>query len=184
MDTTNEFDTSVHGQQDLTCVRCHNSHTTKLKKDTVEELCASCHQDLTHFYGHSTHAEEDVLCTDCHLQSMDGERDGPGHRLHTFEVNLQTCTACHSEDMHTSEEADICSPEEIEKSIADGLDLTPCTEEEIAMAGLSLPEDEALMSEPLSVNPLSFAIIGALVGMAAGLILAPWMETWFRRNQE
>jgi hypothetical protein len=38
---------------------------------------------------------------------------------------------------------------------------------------------------PDSVSPVGFAAITGLIGMASGMILAPWLERFYRRmNQE
>lgn len=183
-DTHKEWTTSIHGQEDLTCVRCHNSHTTSLKTDTVQTLCQNCHSDLVHFFSFSSHAYAELMCTDCHLKSVEGdERAGPGDRSHTFAVDLATCTNCHQEDMHDPNHPDPCTPEEQANSEALGLDF-PCDPDEIAQAGLGISADQAILGiEPQAVSPVGFAILGTLVGAAAGIILAPWLEKWFLRNQ-
>jgi hypothetical protein len=35
--------------------------------------------------------------------------------------------------------------------------------------------------EPTPVNPFSYALLSALIGMAGGMILAPWLERWYKR---
>ena len=37
--------------------------------------------------------------------------------------------------------------------------------------------------DPEPVSPIYFALLSALIGMAFGLILAPWIERWFRKMQ-
>ena len=184
--TDEEFESSIHGQEDLTCVRCHNSHTTTIKNDTVQGLCKDCHADLAHGFSATVHADNGVLCTSCHLPT-DGEteRVGPGDMVHTFEPNLNSCKSCHTEELvHEVEKP--CSEEEIAEAEALGLDY-PCKEdqaiEDVVAAGFMLPEDETLLIDPGDTSPVGFAIIGTLVGMAAGMILSPWLEKWFERLQ-
>lgn len=180
--TDEEFEASVHGQEDLTCIRCHSSHTTLIKSDSVQGLCADCHSDTTHYYSLSTHSENDVLCTDCHLPiTDDAERIGPGHKVHTFEPNLNSCNGCHDKELHPSQE-DVC-PEEGSEEAENLPPDSPCLEGEVLDAGFILPDDASLTIEPGESSPAGFAIIGTLVGMVAGMILSPWLEKWFERFQ-
>lgn len=182
--TADEFAISHHGQEDLTCVRCHSGHSAALRTDSLQALCENCHQEVVHGYDFSAHASNNVLCTDCHMQIDDDEdRQGPGDKTHTFMANLQTCNQCHSEDMHNPHE-DLCSEEAIAAAEANGEKLLPCDTEGIVQAGLAVPDDEAIIAEPNKAGPLGFAVIGTLVGMAAGMILAPWLESWFKRIRE
>lgn len=182
--TAEEFELSHHGEEDLTCVRCHNSHSASLRTSTLQELCENCHSDVVHGYDLSAHANNDVLCTDCHMQMDDNEeREGPGNMTHTFMADLQTCNTCHSTEMHNPHE-DLCSEEAIAAAEAAGEEPYPCDTEEIVQAGLGVTQDEAIIAEPTPANPLGFTIIGTLVGMAAGMILAPWLENFFKRIRE
>ena len=185
--TAEEWATSIHGQEDMTCVRCHNTHTTHLKTADVQSLCQNCHSERVHFFSLSMHASEGLLCTDCHMQMVDSEiREGPEHRVHTFIVDLQSCTTCHGEELHNPSQTDPCDPEELAKAEEQGLDDYPCEAAEIIRTGLGMPDEEALTSEPegVSVSPAGFAIVGTLIGMAAGMILAPWLEKWYRQLKQ
>ena len=176
--TAQEFALSHHSEEDLTCVRCHSGHSATLRTDTLQDLCENCHKDVVHFYGNSAHASKDILCTDCHMQSDTNEsREGPGNLTHTFEANLDTCNNCHLEEMHNPHE-DVCSEEAIAEAEASGNPI-PCDTEDIVQAGLSI-SDEEIVAEPSGANPIGFTVIGTLVGMAAGMILAPWLESWFK----
>lgn len=178
-----EFEASVHGQEDLTCIRCHNSHTASIKTESVQTLCENCHQDLTHFFSFSVHADNGIQCIDCHLPiAAEMERVGPGHRVHTFEANMDTCKECHSQEMHESP-VEPCTEEEAAAAEQQGLESICPPEEEVVAAGFMLPEDEVLSIEPGKTSPVGFAIIGTLVGVAAGMLLSPWLEKWFARFQ-
>jgi hypothetical protein len=165
LDTFAEWEISTHGQEGLTCNRCHNSHTTSLKASGVQELCEACHNEQTHFFTYTPHYEQGILCTDCHLKVEEGEMgEGHGERRHTFTVDLDTCTECHGEGLHYPG-----TPEEKE----DGSPLR---------SGLTFPaDDEPLTQQPNPVSPIGFAVLAAIVGMAAGMLLAPWLERWYRR---
>lgn len=176
LDTHTEWEDSVHGQENLACVRCHSPHTTELRADGVQELCQSCHNDVTHFYGDTKHSEEGLLCSDCHLRVSDAAEgamgEGHGQRLHTFTVDLESCSQCHENDMQHAPESAM-APEE------DAL-----VEEKIEPA-VSLASAVPMTSEPDPVSPFGFAVLASLVGMGFGIVAAPWLEKWSRRaNKE
>jgi hypothetical protein len=35
--------------------------------------------------------------------------------------------------------------------------------------------------EPDPVSPMGFSAMAGIVGLAGGMVLAPWLERWFRR---
>jgi hypothetical protein len=46
-------------------------------------------------------------------------------------------------------------------------------------------ESADVTEEPSPVSPVGFAAITGLIGMASGMMLAPWLERFYRRmNQE
>ena len=180
IDTFAEWETSVHANEELACVRCHNSHTNEIKADDVMDLCKSCHSDTVHTFAYSQHAQEGLICTDCHLHvsttSMgegctDCHPDGTdpdivadhGRKIHTFKVDLETCTSCHSEGMHAE---------------STGMPGQDANLEQSSILGNA---EEALETEPRNVSPVGFGILGALVGMAFGMLMAPWLERWYKR---
>lgn len=108
--TDNRFDwgkwkDSVHFKNSITCVDCHNPHTTSLKSSgttqaSYSELCASCHKKLADTSEHSSHKEIGVTCIDCHLGDPKGNDDF--HKLpdHDFNAKIETCNKCHVDQMH------------------------------------------------------------------------------------
>jgi hypothetical protein len=181
-----EWAESVHGQEDLTCARCHDSHSASIKSDNVQSLCEHCHSERVHFFSFSDHALQGLQCTDCHLQIDESEtREGPGSLVHTFAVDLGTCVRCHQGDVHEPhQDVQMCDPEERIIAEEQGL-IYPCDVTEVAQAGLGIPlEEDVLAIEPQHVSPLGFTIIGTLAGVAAGIIAAPWLEKWFRKEQD
>jgi hypothetical protein len=44
-------------------------------------------------------------------------------------------------------------------------------------------EMPSLTMTPDPVSPFGFAIIAALIGMGFGMVMAPWLENWYRRNK-
>lgn len=46
---------------------------------------------------------------------------------------------------------------------------------------MSAVETAGVSLEPEPVSPVYFILLAALMGMAFGLVLAPWIERWYRR---
>jgi len=167
LDTYAEWEDSVHGQENLACVRCHSPHTTGLRADSIQDLCQSCHNNEAHFYSYTGHAEEGLLCADCHLRVTEAIMgDGHGQRMHSFAVDLDTCAKCHGESMHY--------PAVAAASVGGSLVTTNTA------APMEMPQ---LSPAPEPVSPYGFAIIAALIGMGFGIVVAPWLESLYRRNK-
>ncbi|MBK7895225.1 MAG: multiheme c-type cytochrome [Candidatus Promineifilaceae bacterium] len=195
VDTFAEWETSVHGQEELTCARCHNPHSNELRAGSMQDTCRTCHKEETHFFTFTAHAEEGLLCTDCHL-STKNEPMGNGHSQisHTFSIGADTCTACHNEEMHDGQATTATGVMGGESASLPGTFLTSaiseadsvstdCTYEgeQVMEAGfltISSEGNENAMPEPSANSPFNFAILAALIGMAFGLVGSPWLEKW------
>jgi hypothetical protein len=42
-------------------------------------------------------------------------------------------------------------------------------------------ETAGVSIDPEPVSPIYFALLAALIGMAFGLLVSPWIEKWYRR---
>ncbi|MCA9945685.1 MAG: hypothetical protein KC449_19520 [Anaerolineales bacterium] len=194
VDTFTEWETSEHGQEELTCARCHNPHSNELRAGSMQDTCRTCHKEETHFFTFTAHADEGLLCTDCHLQTKN-EPLGNGHNkiAHSFSVGSDTCTACHNEEMHdpqvTAVHNDSVAMQGIltSSSAASETDLSaesPCLldENETVMQASFLTSsgssDGSAMPEPSANSPYNFVILASLIGMAFGLVGSPWLEKW------
>ncbi len=168
-ETVLEWKVSHHHQAELTCVDCHGQHSTSLKGQDAQALCSSCHQERVLDYTHSAHSMEGLLCADCHLGST-GEVAGEGHALkdHSFHVNLSTCTDCHADEMHDPVGAVASVSNDDNSSSGPKLD---------AMAAVT---DLGVSAVPDPISPIYYALIAGLIGMAFGLLVAPWVERWYR----
>ncbi len=166
-ETVFEWQVSHHRSADLSCVDCHGQHSTTLKGDDAQALCASCHRDRASGFAHSAHSLEGLLCADCHLSPTDGEM-GQGHAAldHSFHVKLSTCNECHEYDMH--DPVDVHT-ENLEPPADPELDSMASA----ANLGVSV--------DPEPISPIYYALVSALVGMAFGLLVAPWIEKWYHR---
>ncbi len=97
--TFNEWEVSLHGEQQLACTTCHSPHDQKLRFETSNALCLNCHDEARTDYAHSSHPEQ--LCVECHwYRSLDetthimtGELLPTGH---DSQVETRTCVDCHA----------------------------------------------------------------------------------------
>lgn len=162
-----EWETSPHYSADITCVNCHGMHSTTLKKETANELCLGCHKQVKDTEIHTRHIDEGISCAECHL-TPEGVAIGEGHSTHdhSFQAKIAACNSC-----HTTTTADVNVSTAETEAIVLASQKSPC--EEYLEMGLSV--------QPEPVKPFYFVILAALVGMAGGLILSPWIERWYRR---
>jgi hypothetical protein len=161
-----EWQVSAHRASGLDCVGCHDPHGTNLKKEQTLAQCAACHRTRASNFAHSEHSQQGLTCTNCHLAELP-DHTGEGHaRLdHSFNVRLSTCNSCHAYQMHDPTEV---HPER--KVLVQPRD---------AMAAV---ETLSVTDEPMPVSPVGFATLSGLFGLAAGVILAPWIERKVRKN--
>ncbi|MFA5684252.1 MAG: DmsE family decaheme c-type cytochrome [Lysobacteraceae bacterium] len=91
---------SVHQRNDVSCSDCHNpmakfSAEGLLAKPSINETCATCHQDIRVQFNRRSHMplpEGQMACVDCH--NPHGSLTAP--LLKTATVN-ETCYQCHAE---------------------------------------------------------------------------------------
>jgi hypothetical protein len=86
-----------------------------------------------------------------------------GEKDHSFFVSLDACNSCHVSQMH-----DPVSGHEVEP-----------TEE--PLDPMISAEASSVLASPRPVSPLGFALLAGLVGLAAGVVLAPWIERFQNR---
>ncbi|HEV2680556.1 MAG TPA: DmsE family decaheme c-type cytochrome [Rhodanobacter sp.] len=91
---------SIHQNRGLSCTDCHNpmarlSPEGVLAKSSINEVCATCHQDIRAKFNRRSHMplpEGQMACTDCH--NPHGSITKP--LLKTDTIN-ETCYTCHAE---------------------------------------------------------------------------------------
>jgi len=199
VDTFADWETSRHGQEELSCARCHNPHTNELKAGSMQDTCRTCHKEETHFFGFTTHADEGLLCIDCHFETK-SDPIGNGHSRisHTFSVGSDTCTACHSQEMHEPNSTAV-SPAEADQTQVGFLTTgnigtaagqmevsaeSPCLfdeDEVVVEAGFLTSNgtaDGTVLPEPAGNSSFNFVVLASLIGMAFGLVGSPWLEKW------
>jgi hypothetical protein len=42
-------------------------------------------------------------------------------------------------------------------------------------------ETAGVSADPTPVNPIYYALLSALIGMAFGLVVSPWIEKWYHK---
>jgi formate-dependent nitrite reductase cytochrome c552 subunit len=166
---------SAHYQRHMTCTVCHDPHSAGLKTippsegelafEDASQLCITCHRTYSMDFTFSSHFQNGVSCIDCHLRHPElGEREAHTTPDHSFHASLATCNLCHASQMHGPTEP----PAERTES-APGV---------TTHAGVISPSTTtpAVVSEPRPVSPLGFAGLAGLLGLAAGMVLSPWLE--------
>jgi hypothetical protein len=163
-ETLFEWQVSSHRATNLMCVDCHGQHSTTIKTENAQSLCSNCHRDRASNYGHTAHSQEGLTCAHCHLGPTGGEA-GEGHaaRDHSFNVRLSTCNLCHAYQMH--DPSDVHLDESSEPKID----------------AMSSVETAGVSVDPSPISPIYYALLSALIGMAFGLIVSPWIEKWYHK---
>lgn len=97
--------------------------------------------------------------SDLHEQGVQlhGEKD------HSFFVSLDSCNSCHVYQMHEPVDGQVHAEEEKE------------------LDAMVSAEISSVMATPRPVSPIGFALLAGLVGLAAGVVLAPWIERFQNR---
>ena len=118
-------------------------------------------------FSYTQHHKEGISCIDCHLEHLEKTNSTP-HSVpdHSFKASLETCNTCHSAQMHSSADA-VSTGETIPVGNADVPTVVPATE---------------VTPEPTPVSPLGYAGLAGLLGLAGGIVLAPWLEKFYRRE--
>ena len=179
-----DWTVSTHYQRGMDCTTCHDPHSASLKKmpgqtgeehtaEEVSALCINCHKEHSMDFPYTSHNQQGVSCVDCHVNHLENT-DRAAHTVpdHSFNASLDSCNTCHAEQMHNSTEEAVSGTS------------APLPEPQIQGANLATSTTE----KPEPVSPVGFAILAALLGLAGGMVLAPWLERWYHRvvkhNQE
>jgi len=182
-----DWKVSTHYQRGMDCTTCHDPHSASLKKvnkpfgaaptsDDVSALCINCHKEHSMDFPYTVHNQNGVSCVDCHVNHIENA-DKAAHSVpdHSFNASLASCNTCHAEQMHsTSNEATSGTSAPLPVAQSQGAELA---------AGAA-----AATEQPEPVSPIGFAALAALLGLAGGMVLAPWLERWYQKtvkhNQE
>jgi predicted CXXCH cytochrome family protein len=171
-----DWKVSAHYQRGLDCATCHDPHSASLKTatgpdvgkktDDVSQLCVTCHQESSMDFPYTTHAQQGISCVDCHVKGL-GNAEKTAHTVpdHSFNASLASCNTCHAQQMHSPAEA-INTKETTLPLLAE-----PNVEVKPASA----------VPEPDPVSPIGFSAMAGFIGLAGGMVLAPWLERWYHR---
>jgi predicted CXXCH cytochrome family protein len=171
-----DWQLSTHYQRGMDCTTCHDPHSAALKKvsantggtptDEISQLCINCHAENSMDFSYTSHHQEGVSCVDCHVKHLEDD-DRTAHTVpdHSFNASLESCNTCHAQQMHSPTEAFAPNATDVDAS-------APIEQQEIKLASVS--------PEPDSVSPIGFAAIAGMIGLAGGMVLAPWLERWYR----
>ena len=185
--STTNWKLSAHYQREMTCTVCHDPHTAGMKSvqgavNTIDasDLCENCHKDAMKNFPASKHAEAGVTCVNCHLgfnvgNSTDASNVdfATAHKApdHSFMPTLDTCNKCHANQMHAPGESVAAAAIRAEE-----------------VGGTPTPEPTAVVTpvppitdQPTPVSPIGFAGMAGLIGLAGGMVLAPWLERLYRQ---
>jgi predicted CXXCH cytochrome family protein len=172
-----DWKVSTHYQRGMDCATCHDPHSASIKKvtgpwgteksDDVSQLCITCHKESSMDFSYTTHAQKGISCIDCHVKHVENT-DPAAHSVpdHSFNASLASCNTCHSQQMHSPSEA--VTPQGTAEPVA--VEPTP----EVQLASVT--------PEPNSVSPIGFSAMAGLIGLAGGMVLAPWLERWYHRT--
>ena len=170
---------STHYQRGMDCAVCHDPHSASLKEikpaegevalADASQLCINCHKEVSMNFPYSQHHEKGVSCIDCHVEHLENENRDP-HSLpdHSFNASLKTCNTCHADQMHSAT-GEASLPEDGTASADPAAGTAP----EMHLASVT--------PEPEPVSPMGYAGLAGLVGLAAGMVLAPWLERFYHR---
>jgi predicted CXXCH cytochrome family protein len=171
-----DWKVSTHYQRGMDCATCHDPHSASLKAvagprdgtktDEISALCINCHKEYSMDFSYTSHHQQGISCVDCHVNHLENA-DRTAHTVpdHSFNASLKSCNTCHAQQMHSPTEA----------VSAEGA-ASPATS--------STPEVEisSVTPEPEPVSPIGFSALAGLIGLAGGMVLAPWLERWYQRT--
>jgi predicted CXXCH cytochrome family protein len=172
-----DWKVSTHYQRGMDCATCHDPHSAALKKvagprtaekkDDVSQLCITCHKESSMDFSYTAHAQKGISCVDCHVKHLENaEREAHTVPDHSFNASLDSCNTCHAEQMHSPTDAK--APE---GGMAEPVSVEPTVE----------VKTSSITPEPDPVSPMGFAALAGLIGLAGGMVLAPWLERWYHR---
>jgi predicted CXXCH cytochrome family protein len=170
-----EWQGSTHFQRGMNCTTCHDPHSASLKitkafsgntqYSDASQLCVTCHKDVSMDFPYSVHQKQGVTCINCHVTHTEkSPADAHAAPDHSFKANLDSCNTCHAAQMHSAPQASGASVTAHADSAA---------AQQVQQAGLS--------PKPSAVSPLGYAGLAGLIGLAAGMVMAPWLEKLYRR---
>lgn len=166
-----EWKLSKHGEKGIRCFDCHNVHGQGLRAGGGDKLCGSCHAERMKNFAHATHKVQGLQCSTCHMPQFANKEsmiNGSGAAGHALSVGAETCTRCHEETVHNSNNLP-----ELREQLSD-------MKKQMSLAGVEnaydLKEQISTLEWKLSRARQSNWVIGLLF-LSLGLILG-WIVGW------
>lgn len=168
---------SAHYQRGMNCTTCHDPHSASLKLtrsltggasyNDASQLCVNCHKDVSMNFPYSAHQKQGVTCINCHVTHT-VKAPGDAHAVpdHSFTASLDSCNTCHAAQMHNAAN---------NSSTTSAANAAMPATVQVQEAGVS-----PVSPIPAPVSPFGYAGLAGLVGLAAGMVMAPWLERWYR----
>jgi hypothetical protein len=118
-------------------------------------------------FPYTTHSQQGVTCVDCHVNHTEtAERTAHTVPDHSFNANLASCNTCHAQQRHAPTQN------------GEGTTVSASATTAQPTQGAQLA---SVTPEPEPVSPIGFSALAALLGLAGGMVLAPWLERWYQR---
>jgi predicted CXXCH cytochrome family protein len=167
--TADEWQASRHGQINLNCEACHNSHSQKPRAETVNELCTNCHKDTGSSFTHGTHASSGLECSDCHMAAVSHTTSTGGLFAtgHTFVVGSEACINCHKDTVHTRDTIVSLSGEQTGEALTLGELEKKVSEQEQSIQSLEVQNTVRLYT-----GLIQGSIVGLIVGGVAAWVVS------------
>ena len=114
----------------------------------------------------TAHAQKNVSCADCHVPESENIEGAP-HAVpdHSFNASSASCNTCHAQQMHSPTEAINTKETTLPVPAEPTMEVKPAS----------------VAPEPDPVSPVGFSAMAGVIGLAGGMVLAPWLERWYRR---
>jgi len=170
-----DWTVSAHYQRGMDCTTCHDPHSASLKtvdapiesenpNDSVSQLCINCHKEYGMEFSYTAHHQQGISCVDCHVKPLENNVRA-AHTVpdHSFNASLQSCNTCHAQQMHSPTDA-----------VGNGTSEPVSAQAEVQLASVTPTPDP--------VSPIGFSLMAGLIGLAGGMVLAPWLERWYHRT--
>lgn len=171
-----QWRSSAHYQMNMKCSACHDPHTTGMRHApgsttpaSPAALCENCHRNYAQSYPQSSHARAGIDCAGCHLDINDADRAAHSAPDHSFTAKVESCNSCHSFSMHSP-----AGGPALDANLGQ-LDMSL-----IVAAGDEEAQKTPILAQPFAVSPLGFSSLAGLLGLASGMVLAPWLERLYR----
>ena len=117
-------------------------------------------------FSYTAHAQQGISCVDCHVKGL-GNAERTAHTVpdHSFNASLASCNTCHAQQMHSPTEAISIKETTLPIPAEPSAEVKPAS----------------VVPEPDPVSPIGFSAMAGLLGLAGGMVLAPWLERWYQR---